>query len=65
MPKMKTHRGAAKRFRATGSGKFVRHHAKHSHILTKKGRALKRKLRSKVGADKTDQKRIAHLLPYA
>ncbi|HEX3110640.1 MAG TPA: 50S ribosomal protein L35, partial [Thermoanaerobaculia bacterium] len=36
MPKMKTHRGAAKRFKKTGTGKLQRNHAFHSHILTKK-----------------------------
>ncbi|PIV82144.1 50S ribosomal protein L35, partial [bacterium CG17_big_fil_post_rev_8_21_14_2_50_64_8] len=45
MPKMKTNRGAAKRFRATGSGKIVRRKAKHSHILTKKSTKLKRSFR--------------------
>jgi len=46
MPKLKTHRGAAKRIKRTASGKFKRHHAYHSHILTKKSRKRKRKLRS-------------------
>jgi large subunit ribosomal protein L35 len=46
MPKLKTHRGAAKRIKRTSSGKFKRHHAYHSHILTKKTRKRKRKLRS-------------------
>ena len=55
MPKLKTHRGAAKRIKRTASGKFKRHHAYHSHILTKKSRKRKRKLRSSAivapGAD--------------
>ena len=46
MPKLKSHRGAAKRVKRTGTGKFKRHHAYHSHILTKKSRKRKRKLRS-------------------
>ena len=46
MPKQKTHRGAAKRFKTTGTGKVRRHHAMHSHILTKKTTKRKRKLRA-------------------
>ena len=46
MPKMKTHRGAAKRVKRTASGKFKRHHAYTSHILSKKSRKRKRRLRS-------------------
>ena len=46
MPKQKTHRGAAKRFKITGGGKVMRHHSHHSHILTKKSTKRKRKLRS-------------------
>ena len=42
MPKLKTHRGAAKRIKRTGTGKFKRHHAYQSHILTKKSRKRKR-----------------------
>jgi large subunit ribosomal protein L35 len=42
---MKTHRGASKRFKTTGTGKVKRHHAMHSHILTKKSTKRKRKLR--------------------
>ena len=45
MPKLKTHRGAAKRIKRTASGKFKRHHAYMSHILTKKSTKRKRKLR--------------------
>ena len=45
MPKLKTHRGAAKRFKKTGTGKFVRGSAFKRHILTSKTRARKRKLR--------------------
>lgn len=45
MPKQKTHKGAAKRFKVTGGGKVVRHHAGHSHILTKKSTKRKRNLR--------------------
>ena len=45
MPKQKTHKGAAKRFKVTGSGKVIRHHAMHSHFLTKKTTKRKRNLR--------------------
>ncbi len=45
MPKQKTHKGAAKRFKVTGGGKVVRHHSMHSHILTKKTTKRKRHLR--------------------
>ena len=46
MPKMKTHKGAAKRFKKTASGKLKRWHAFHSHILTKKSAKRKQNLRS-------------------
>ncbi len=45
MPKQKTHRGAAKRFKVTAGGKVQRHHSMHSHILTKKSTKRKRNLR--------------------
>ena len=48
MPKQKTHKGAAKRFKVTASGKVVRHQAMHSHILTKKTTKRKRNLRKAV-----------------
>jgi large subunit ribosomal protein L35 len=65
MPKMKTHRGAAKRFRATGSGKLRRNHAYASHILTKKSRKRKRNLRRRSLIAEADRKRTERLLPYA
>ena len=65
MPKMKTHRGAAKRFKITGSGKFKRYNAYKSHILEKKSPKRKRKLRKATLISKSDQKRITKLLPYA
>jgi len=64
MPKMKTHRGAAKRFRATGSGKLKRSKAYKRHILTKKSSNTKRKLGKSAIMSKGDQSRIARLLPY-
>lgn len=48
MPKQKTHKGAAKRFKVTASGKVTRHQAMHSHILTKKTTKRKRNLRKAV-----------------
>ena len=48
MPKQKTHRGAKKRFKVTGGGKVLRNHSMKSHILTKKTRKRKRKLRKRT-----------------
>jgi len=64
MPKMKTHRGAAKRFKKTATGKLKRGKAYRSHILTKKSPKRKRKLRRPGLVFKGDQSRIAQLLPY-
>ena len=64
MPKIKTNRGAAKRFKSTGSGKIVRHKAFSSHILTKKSTKRKRKLRKSTLVDSTNLKQIAKLIPY-
>lgn len=64
MPKMKTNRAAAKRLKRTASGKFKRHKANHSHILTKKSRKRKRRLRSSDLVSKADQKRMDRLMPY-
>ena len=65
MPKLKTHRGAAKRFKKTGSGKLKRNKAYTSHILTKKSPKRKRNLRHATTMDKTNEKVIKKLLPYA
>jgi len=65
MPKMKTHRGAAKRFRKTGNGNFKRGHAFRSHILTKKSTKRKRNLRRTGYTDATVLKVTRKLLPYA
>jgi large subunit ribosomal protein L35 len=62
MPKMKTHRGAAKRFKKTGSGKLKRSQAMTSHILTKKSPKRKRQLRATTMVAKSDEKRIKRLL---
>jgi len=64
MPKMKTHRGAAKRFKITGTGKIKRFKAYKSHILTKKSPKRKRQLAQSTLVDKSDSKRIKRLLPY-
>jgi large subunit ribosomal protein L35 len=65
MPKLKTHRGAAKRFKKTASGKFKRSKAYKSHILTKKAPGRKRGLAKATVASPADQKRIREMLPYA
>lgn len=62
MPKMKTHRGAAKRMKKTGSGKLKRWHAYHSHILTKKSPKRKQNLRSSALVAKSDEKRMKRLI---
>ena len=63
MPKLKTHRGAAKRFRKTASGKFKRAKAFKSHILTKKTSKRKRRLRQAgIVATTGDTKRVKRLL---
>ncbi len=64
MPKMKTNRGAAKRFKATGSGKIRRNKAFASHILTKKTPKRKRRLRKSDLVHKTDEKALRRLIPY-
>ncbi|MCR6513270.1 MAG: 50S ribosomal protein L35 [Clostridium sp.] len=64
MPKMKTHRGAAKRFRKTGTGKLKRAKAFRSHILTKKSSKTKRKLRKGGYVSTTQEKNMKKLLPY-
>ena len=64
MPKLKTHRGAAKRFKSTASGKFKRGKAYGSHILTKKTTKRKRKLDTPTMVSESDQRRVEHMLPY-
>jgi len=64
MPKMKTNRGAAKRFKTTGSGKIVRNKAYCSHILTKKTTKRKRNLRKSGLVDETNVKGIKRIMPY-
>jgi large subunit ribosomal protein L35 len=64
MPKIKTKRGAAKRFKLTKSGKVMRHHAYHSHLLTKKSPKRKRRLRSETEVSSADSRRIKRLLGH-
>lgn len=64
MPKMKTHRGAAKRFKKTGTGMFKRAKAFKSHILTKKSSKRKRSLRKTAYVSCTQEKTMRKLLPY-
>ncbi len=62
MPKMKTNRSAAKRFKLTGKGRVKRHHAFKSHILTKKTTKRKRHLRHSDMTAKGDEKRVKRML---
>lgn len=64
MPKMKTHRGAAKRFKLTGTGKIKRNRAFASHILTKKSAKRKRNLRKAAIMSAADAQRVIKLIPY-
>ena len=64
MPKMKSNRGAAKRFRKTGSGKIRRRRAYLRHILSHKTTKQKRNLRKSTTMAKSDERQIRVLLPY-
>jgi large subunit ribosomal protein L35 len=64
MPKMKTHRGAAKRFKKTGTGKFRRGSAFKRHILTSKTTKRKRALRGSHEVSESDTHRVERMLPY-
>ena len=64
MPKLKTNRGAAKRFKITGKGKIKRYKAYASHLLTSKTTKRKRGLRKSALVNKRDMKNIMKLLPY-
>jgi len=65
MPKMKTNRGAAKRFGKTASGRFKHKQSHLRHILTKKGAKRKRKLRQRDIVEEQDSGHVRRLLPYA
>jgi len=62
MPKMKTHRGAAKRFKKTGTGKIRRSRSNKQHILTKKSPKRKRRLRKGALVSDVDEKRLKQML---
>ena len=62
MPKVKTNSGAQKRFSFTGTGKVKRHHAYHSHILTKKTKKQKRNLVGYTIVDNSNMKQVRDLL---
>lgn len=64
MPKMKSNRGAVKRFRKTKSGKIKRSKANAGHIATKKTTKRKRHLRDATLVDASDHKRVSRLIPY-
>ena len=64
MPKMKTHRGAAKRFKKTGTGKVVRSQAYHSHILTKKSAGRKSRLVGEAEVSSANVHTVNRMLPY-
>jgi large subunit ribosomal protein L35 len=64
MPKMKTHRGAAKRFKATGKGRLKHKQPYHSHILTSKTAKRKRQLRQAAYMSTAETKSLRVLLPY-
>ncbi len=65
MPKMKTNRSAAKRFKLTGSGKLKRNKAYKRHILTKKSPKTIRNLRKSALVDESNEKNMKKILPYA
>ncbi len=65
MPKMKTNRGAAKRFKKTATGRFKRRQGYKNHILTKKSPKRKRQLRPQLLVADADQAAIKRMLPYS
>ncbi|MDX1606107.1 MAG: 50S ribosomal protein L35 [Candidatus Competibacterales bacterium] len=65
MPKLKSNRGAAKRFSRTGSGLYKRSQSHHRHILTKKGPKRKRQLRSTALIAEADVGMVQRMLPYS
>ena len=62
MPKIKTHKGASKRFKLTGSGKIMREKAYTNHILTKKSAKVKRRLGNNIEVSASDKKKVKRLL---
>ena len=64
MPKLKTHKGAAKRFKKTGTGKIKRRHSFARHILTSKSSGRKRKLAQATTLDDANLYAVREMLPY-
>ena len=64
MPKLKTRKAAAKRYKRTGAGNFLRRHAYKGHLLRKKSNAQKRKLSQTICVSTSDSKAIKLMLPY-
>lgn len=64
MPKIKTHRGAAKRFKKTGTGKLTRGHAFHRHILTSKSSGRKHRLGGEGTVSTANEHTVNRMLPY-
>ncbi len=64
MPKLKTHSGAAKRFRKTAKGKVKRNHSFLRHMLSSKAKKRKRQLRKSELVDPSDQPKIKRMIPY-
>nr|QXM16339.1 ribosomal protein L35 [Chaetoceros gracilis]QXM17191.1 ribosomal protein L35 [Chaetoceros muellerii] len=64
MPKLKTRKAAAKRYKKTGTGNFLRRHAYKGHLLRKKSNTQKRKLSQNICVLSTDIKAIKLMLPY-
>jgi large subunit ribosomal protein L35 len=64
MPKLKTHKGASKRFKKTGAGKLVRRRAFARHILTSKSRARKRRLGQAAVVEGANRTALERMLPY-
>jgi large subunit ribosomal protein L35 len=64
MPKLKTHKGASKRFRKTATGKVARGHSFARHILTSKSRTRKRRLRQGALVDRANESAVKTMLPY-
>lgn len=65
MPKLKTRKAAAKRFKATGTGKFMRRRAFHNHLLDHKSPKRKRYLGTMAVVDERDHDNVARMVPYA
>jgi large subunit ribosomal protein L35 len=64
MPKLKTHKGASKRFKKTSTGKIKRHKANLRHILTSKAKKRKKKLGDSVLVSDADYKKVMRMIPY-